>query len=130
LDLAVTSDVPVGAGVSSSAALECAVAVAINDLGGLGLSRTALARIAQRAENAYVGAPTGIMDQMASMHGRHGHVVLLDCRDTTAELVPCDLACAGLSLLVIDTHSPHRHLDGQYGARRQSCAQAAAALGV
>lgn len=130
VDLAATSNVPNGAGLSSSAALECAVMVALNDLANLGLDATTLALLAQRSENHYVGAPTGVMDQMASMHGRAGHLVFLDFRDNAVDLVPCDLESAGLSLLIIDTQAPHRHVDGEYGARRATCEAAAAALGV
>ena len=129
-DVRITSDVPTGAGLSSSAALECAVVVALDQLGGLGLDPTTLALLAQQAENAYVGAPTGAMDQMASMHGRDGHVILFDAHHLTAEPVPCDLAAAGLALLIVDTRAPHRHVDGEYGARRATCEAAAATLGV
>ncbi len=130
VDLRIDSDVPEGAGLSSSAALECAVAVALAGLADLDLDRTALALLGQRAENEYVGAPTGAMDQLAAMHGRDGHVLLLDCRSLTVEPVPCDLEAAGLVLLVIDTRAPHRHADGEYAARRRACEDAAAELGV
>ncbi len=129
-DLRIDSDVPIGAGLSSSAALECAVAVALDELGGLGLGRTELALLAQRAENDYVGVPCGVMDQMAAMHGRAGHLVYLDCRTLAVELVPFDLAAAGLALLVVDTKAPHRLVDGEYADRRRTCEQAADALGV
>ncbi len=130
LDLLVDGDVPLGAGLSSSHSLECSVAVACNDLAGLSLDRTALALIVQRAENDLVGAPTGIMDQMASLHGQQGHAVLLDCRSLDIEPVPFDPCAHGLALLVIDTRTPHVLVDGQYAARRTACEQAAAALGV
>ncbi len=130
LDVLVDGTVPVGAGLSSSAALECAVAVAWNDLASLGLSRTELAVVARRAENDVVGAPTGVMDQMASLHGRQGHLVFLDTRSLTVEHVPLDLSSFGLSLLVIDSRAPHALVDGEYAERRQSCAQAAELLGV
>ncbi len=129
-DLLVDSDVPVGAGLSSSAALECAVAVALTDLAGITVDRTEIARLARRAENEFVGAPTGGMDQMASMHGQADKLVFLDTRDDTIERVPFRLAHYGLALLVIDTQAPHAHAGGQYGERRADCAAAAEALGV
>ena len=130
VDLHIDSDVPVGAGLSSSAALECAVAVALDELGGLGLSRTELALLAQRAENDYVGVPCGVMDQMAAMHGQTAHLVFLDCRSLAVEQVPFDPAAAGVALLVIDTRAPHRLVDGEYADRRRTCERAAQALGV
>ncbi len=130
VDLHIDSDVPVGAGLSSSAALECAVAVALDELGGLGLSRTELALLAQRAENDYVGVPCGVMDQMAAMHGQTGHLVFLDCRSLAVEQVPFDPAAAGVALLVVDTRAPHRLVDGEYADRRRTCERAAQALGV
>jgi galactokinase len=130
LDFLVDSNVPIGAGLSSSHALECAVATAWSDLSGLRLDRTAVALVCRRAENDYVGAPTGVMDQMASMHGLAGHAVFLDTRSLTVEHVPLDLATHGLALLVVDTNAPHRHVDGEYAARRKDCEQAAALLGV
>ncbi|WP_129711002.1 galactokinase [Haloactinopolyspora alba] len=129
-DVVVDSDVPRGAGLSSSAALECAVLVALDRVAGLGLDRTGMALIAQRAENDYVGAPTGAMDQMAAMHGGDGQVVLFDARAVSAQPIPCDLDAAGLALLIIDTRAAHSHADGEYGARRASCEEAAAQLGV
>ena len=130
LDVTVDGDVPVGAGLSSSAALECAAALAWTDLFGVRIDRTALARLCQRAENEFVGAPTGIMDQMASLHGSEGHLVFLDTRSMDISHVRFDLAAAGLSLLVVDTRAPHRHVDGEYAARRRDCEEAASLLGV
>lgn len=130
VELELDSDVPVGAGLSSSAAVECAVGVALAGLAGVDVDPTTLARIARRAENEFVGAPTGGMDQMASMHGRAGRLVFLDTRDDTVELVPFDLPAHGLELLVVDTRAPHAHASGEYGARRADCEAAAAALGV
>src|SRR5215204_5465028 len=85
LNLLIDGDVPPGAGLSSSAALECAVALACNDLFGLGLEATALVLAAQRAENDFAGAPVGIMDKLADMHGRAGHVLFLDTRSLAIE---------------------------------------------
>jgi galactokinase len=129
-DVTIDSTVPSGAGLSSSHALEVAVAVTLNELHGLGLDRTTLALLVQRAENRYVGAPTGTMDQMASLYGQDGHVILFDAKAMTAQPVPCDLPAAGLSLVVVDTRVHHEHTGGGYGARRATCEQAAARLGV
>lgn len=133
LDLVVDSDVPNGSGLSSSAALECSVAGAMVTLAGrddvVG-DPMALALATKRAENDFVGAPTGYMDQMASMLGRHGAVLFIDTRSLDAEAVPFDLAAAGLALLVVNSNAPHRHADGEYAARRRSCEQAVAELGV
>jgi galactokinase len=130
LEVVVDGDVPPGAGLSSSAALECAVAVAWNELAGLTLSRDDLAAVTRSAENDVVGAPTGGMDQMASLHGRAGNLVFLDMRSLAAEQVPFDPPSAGLALLVVDTHAPHAHVDGEYAARRRSCEEAVGILGV
>ncbi|MFE9959461.1 galactokinase [Micromonospora sp. NPDC005299] len=128
--LAIASDVPVGSGLSSSAAIEAAVLAALVELGGLDLPADRWPRLAQRAENDYVGAPTGIMDQSAVIRGRSGHALFLDCRTEEVEQIPFDLDAAGLAVLVVDSHAPHRHADGEYAARRKSCERAAKALGV
>ncbi|WAB85236.1 galactokinase [Microcella daejeonensis] len=130
LDLFIVSDVPVGAGLSSSAAIESAVALGLNDVWQLGLDRRTLARVGQRAENVAVGAPTGIMDQSASLLGAADHAVFLDCRTLETELVPLGLAEAGLALLVIDTGVKHSHATGGYGERREACERGAAVMGV
>ncbi len=130
VDVVVDGDVPAGAGLSSSAALECAVALAVNDAWALGIDRTSLARLTQRAENDFVGVPSGIMDQSASLLCREGHALFLDTRTLTVEQVPLDLDAAGLALLVVDTRAPHRLADGEYAARRHDCEQGAAALGL
>lgn len=134
-DVAIDSCVPLGAGLSSSAALECAVAVGIDDLLALGLGDTVTGRhvlldAGRRAENFYVGAPTGGLDQAAALLCSPGHVILLDCRTLAAEPVEFDLNARGLELLVIDTKAHHDLADGQYAKRRHSCELAAAALGV
>ncbi|WP_433531403.1 galactokinase [Micromonospora sp. CA-263727] len=128
--LAIASDVPLGAGLSSSAAIEAAVLTALVDLGGLDLPAEHQPRLAQRAENHYVGAPTGIMDQSAAIRCRAGHALFLDCRTERVEHIPFDLDPAGLTVLVIDSRAPHRHVDGEYAARRASCEKAASLLGV
>ncbi|HEU4539836.1 MAG TPA: galactokinase [Jiangellaceae bacterium] len=130
LDVTVDGNVPLGAGLSSSAALECAAGLAWAHLFGLRLAKTELAKVCQRAENEFVGAPTGIMDQMVAMHGREGHAVFIDTRTLQVSHVPLDLATAGLALLVVDTRAPHRHVDGEYAARRRACEEAARLLGV
>ena len=130
VDLFIDSDVPVGAGLSSSAAIESAVALALNDVWRLGLDRRTLARVGQRAENVAVGAPTGIMDQSASLLGQVDHAVFLDCRSLESELVPLGLAEAGLAILVIDTGVKHSHATGGYGERRAACERGAAAMGA
>ncbi|MEV4758086.1 galactokinase [Micromonospora sp. NPDC049559] len=128
--LAIASDVPLGAGLSSSAALESAVLTALVDLGGLELPVDDRPAVAQRAENVYAGAPTGIMDQSASIRCREGHALFLDCRSLAVEQIPFDCAAAGLAVLVIDTRAPHRHVGGEYAARRAACEAAAERLGV
>jgi galactokinase len=129
-DLYVDSDVPVGAGLSSSAAIECSVAMALNDLWKADLDRAALAKIGQRAENEIVGAPTGIMDQTASLFGVIDHVVFLDCRSLVAEAIPLGLKQNSLEIVVMDTKVSHRLVDGGYAARRDACEQGARQMGV
>jgi galactokinase len=128
--MVIDSDVPRGAGLSSSAALECSVALALADLYQLDITRPALAAAAQRAENDFAGVPCGIMDQSASLLCEAGHALLLDCRSGETSQIPFDTAAAGLELLVIDTAARHVLADGDYANRRTECEQAAAALGV
>ncbi|GGQ60786.1 galactokinase [Streptomyces asoensis] len=129
-DVHLSSTVPSGAGLSSSAAIEVVVALALNDLFGLGLQGWQLARLCQRAENVYVGAPTGIMDQTASACCEAGHALFLDTRDLSQKQIPLDLAAEGLRLLVVDTQVTHAHSGGEYGKRRAGCEKGAALLGV
>lgn len=129
-DVAIDSAVPVGSGLSSSAALICAVAIGIDELLELGCSRRDLARRTHRTENEYVGAPTGGMDQIASLLCIAGHAILYDVQAETTEQVPFDPGSAGFSVLVVDTMVRHAHADGEYAARRQDCEDAAAILGV
>jgi galactokinase len=129
-DIHLTSTVPAGAGLSSSAAIEVVVALALNDLYELGLQRWQLARLCQRAENVYVGAPTGIMDQTASACCQDGHALFLDTRDLAQKQIPFDLAAEGMRLLVVDTRVKHAHNEGEYGKRRAGCEKGAALLGV
>ncbi len=130
VDVLIDGDVPVGAGLSSSAALECAVATAVDDLFGLGCGSDSLIRIARRAENDFVGVPTGALDQTASMQCRRDRALFVDFRSMQTRAVPLQLDQAGLVLLVIDTQAPHQLVDGEYAARRADCARAAHALGV
>ncbi|MEF9904417.1 galactokinase [Streptomyces sp. P9-A2] len=129
-DIHLASTVPAGAGLSSSAALEIVVALALNDLYALGLRGWQLARLCQRAENMYVGAPVGIMDQTASACCESGHALFLDTRDLSQRQIPFDLAAEGMRLLVVDTRVKHSHSEGEYGKRRAGCEQGAALLGV
>ncbi|TFD48310.1 galactokinase [Cryobacterium frigoriphilum] len=126
----IDSDVPIGAGLSSSAAIESAVALALNDVWGLGLDRATLAKVGQLAENRAVGAPTGIMDQSASLLGQADSAVFLDCRSLEAEVIELGFDPAGLELLIIDTKVSHDHATGGYAARRTSCETGARLLGV
>ncbi len=130
VSLAVDSDLPRGAGLSSSAALECAVALALSDLHDLAVSRPELVLIAQRAENDFVGMPCGIMDQSASLRCQAGQALLLDCRSGETAGVPFDPAASGLELLVIDTGARRELAGGDYANRRGECEQAARALGL
>ena len=130
LSVVVDGDVPSGAGLSSSAALSCSVALGVRDLLGLQLSREELVDVARRAENDHVGAPTGILDQSAALLCRAGSALFLDTRDRSTEQVPFDLAEAALALLVVDTGETHTHADGGYGDRRKECERAAERLGV
>jgi galactokinase len=130
LDLFVDSEVPVGAGLSSSAALECSVALAFAELWSIDVNRSTLAAVGQLAENEAVGAPTGIMDQSASLLGRLDSGVFLDCRSLDADVVELGFTAAGLEVLVVDTRVEHAHATGGYVDRRASCERGAAALGV
>ncbi|MCI2957927.1 galactokinase [Agromyces atrinae] len=130
VDLYIDSKVPVGAGLSSSAAIESSVALALDEVWGLGLSRETLARVGQLAENRAVGAPTGIMDQSASLLAHADAGVFLDCRSLDAEVIPLGFAPADLAVLIVDTHVEHAHATGGYAARRASCEAGARALGV
>lgn len=129
-DIHLASTVPTGAGLSSSAALEVVTALALNDLYELGLPGPELAVLAQRAENAFVGVPCGVMDQMASACCEAGHALHLDCRDLSIRQVPFDLAAQGLQLLVVDTRVKHELGDGAYAERRAGCEEGARILGV
>ncbi|MEO3858600.1 galactokinase [Acrocarpospora sp. B8E8] len=129
-DIVIDGDIPEGAGLSSSAALEVATAFALNDLYALAQSPLALARISQLAENDFAGMPCGIMDQATSALAKEGHALLLDCRSLASRHIPFDLPAHGLRLLIINTNVRHALADGQYARRRQECENAAKHLGV
>jgi galactokinase len=129
-DVDIDSDLPVGAGISSSAAVECSVALALCELGGFTVGRRELAAIARRAENDFVGAPTGIIDQYASLLCQADHAMLLDCRTREIRQVPFRPAADGMVTLIIDTKVPHALADGQYAVRRAECEEAARRIGV
>jgi len=130
VDLLIDGRVPLGAGLSSSAALECSIATAVNHAFNLRLSLPELARATQKAENDYVGVPCGIMDQSVSLMAQSGSALLLDCRDLTSENIPFLIAPQGLELLIIDTQAHHKLVDGGYAERRASCERAVAELGI
>ncbi len=128
--LVMTSDVPLGAGLSSSAAIECATVAALADLYGLDIPKMDRAKLARVAENQYVGAPTGLLDQAASTLCEEDSGLFLDCRTLETQQVPLPMAEQGFEMLVLDTKTPHSHVDGEYGARRASCEEASRILGV
>lgn len=126
-DAAVVSDVPVGAGLSSSAALEVASCVVVEALTGVELTGQKRARVARDAEHEFAGVPCGIMDQMAVTHGRANHAILLDCATLDIEHVPLP---SSLEVLILNTCTKHALADGEYAQRREECAEARNVLGV
>jgi galactokinase len=128
--IAIDADLDAGAGLSSSAALECATALALTQLRELSVPLPELAALARRAENDFAGIPTGIMDQSASLLCQAGHALLLDCRTGETSSVPLGLRAAGLVLVVIDTRVRRALSDGRYADRRRDCEEAARVLGV
>ena len=129
-DMSITSQIPMGSGLSSSAALECAALGALAGAAGLDIDRLDQARIAQRAENEYVGAPTGLLDQLSSLYGEASTALLIDFRELSVQPVPFDPATSGVALMLIDSQERHGHVDGEYASRRLSCERAAADVGV
>ena len=125
LDIYIDGKVPLGAGLSSSAALECSLATALNHLFHLEKTLPELARLTQRAENDYVGVPCGIMDQSISLMARAGYGLLLDCQDLSTRHIKIDFASSSLRLLIIDTQAHHALTDGGYAKRRESCEEVA-----
>ncbi len=128
--MSITSDVEMGSGLASSAALECAALGAIASAAGVRIDAKEQARLAQRAENDYVSAPTGLLDQLASLFGEPSTALLIDFRDLTVAPVAFDPDTCGVALLLIDSGARHRHAGGDYAARRASCERAAADLEV
>jgi galactokinase len=127
---AIAGDVPRGAGLSSSAAIEAATALALDQLFALGIDRRALAVLCRRAENEFLEVKTGIMDQYASLLCQADHALLIDCRTLEARAVPLDLDPAGLALLVCDTREERGLRDSEYNSRQEACARAAVLLGI
>lgn len=123
-DISVTSTVPIGAGLSSSAALEAATALALASYIDTDISDLDMALICQRAENTIVGAPTGLMDQVASIFSRENHATLIDFSTMAISHHPLDLGAKGLTLAVIDTQVKHSHATGGYRTRRDECSRA------
>jgi galactokinase len=123
-NLLLTSDVPMGAGLSSSAAVECATVFALNELLNTGIDRISLIKMAQLAEHEYAGVMCGIMDQFASMMGKKDHVIKLDCRSLEYEYVPFKLE--GIKVLLLNTNVKHSLASSEYNTRRNECAQAVA----
>jgi galactokinase len=129
-DIAFASEVPVGSGLSSSAALECSTGLALAGVAGANISPAELARLAQYAENAYAGIPCGPLDQLASAFGADGAVLFIDTRSFSINVYPFDLADAGLTLLVVNTRVSHDNAESGYQDRRTTCEKAAEVLGV
>jgi galactokinase len=130
LSLGIASDVPVGSGLSSSAALEMAVGLALRTLWGTDHTEREIAALGTRAENEVANAPTGTMDQIASMMGQPNMAVFLDCATEETRMVPLDLDASGVELAVVDTGQRHDHASGGYRERRELCERAAQKLGV
>jgi galactokinase len=127
--LRIESDLPEGAGLSSSAALGSALCLALLAVAGHPEpERRELARLCSRVEHDWLGAETGLLDQMAALFGERGHAFLLDCRDLSVEQVPLDLQ--SWTLCVADSGSRHTHAESGYNERRRECAEASAALGI
>jgi galactokinase len=123
-NLVIDGNIPIGAGLSSSAAVECATAYALNDIFGLGISKMDMVKMAQKAEHEYAGVMCGIMDQFASMHGKRDHVIRLDCRSLEYEYVPLQLQ--GYKIVLLNTNVKHSLADSEYNVRRSQCEQGVA----
>ena len=128
-DTVFAGDVPLGAGMSSSAALESTFAFALNDLYNLGIEKFELARIGQSTEHNYCGVKCGIMDQFASVHGKAGHLMRLDCRSMEFTYFPFDPTKHGYRLMLVNSCVKHELVGSPYNDRRASCERVAAVLG-
>src|SRR3984957_10727480 len=118
-DLVFGGDIPLGAGMSSSAALECATAFALNEVFGLGFDPLTMVKLSQKAENVFVGVQCGIMDQFASMFGRKNHVIRLDCQSLDYAYVPFNME--GIRIVLLDSNVKHSLASSEYNTRRQQC---------
>ncbi|WP_405398723.1 galactokinase [Maribacter sp. Asnod2-G09] len=125
-DCILDSDIPVGSGISSSAALECGIAYGLNELFELGLSKQEIVALSQRAEHNYVGTKCGIMDQFSSVMSKAGHVILLDCKSLDHEYVP--IAIAPYKILLLNTNVSHNLASGEYNVRRSQCEEGVAII--
>ncbi len=122
----VDGDVPVGAGMSSSAAVECATLFALNEIFSLNLDKITMVKMAQKAENEFVGVKCGIMDMFASVFGKKGHVIKLDCRNLRYDYYPLNLN--DCKIVLFDTQVKHSLMGGEYNLRRQQCEEGVTAL--
>lgn len=127
-DTVFSGDVPLGAGMSSSAALESTYAFALNDLLNLGFDKMTLAKVGQSTEHNYVGVKCGIMDQFASIHGKAGHLMRLDCKTGEFQYVPFDPEAHGYKVVLIDSCVKHKLVGSPYNKRRESCERAVKAI--
>lgn len=127
-DTVFSGDVPLGAGMSSSAALESTYAFALNDMLGLGFDKMTLAKVGQATEHNYVGVKCGIMDQFASIHGKAGHLMQLDCKTGEFRYVPFDPEAHGYKVVLIDSCVKHELVGSPYNKRRESCERAVKAI--
>lgn len=118
-DCIIESRLPVGAGISSSAALECGIASGLNQLFDLGLNELEIVKLSQKAENDFVGSNCGIMDQFSSVMSKKDHIILLDCRSLKAEFIPADFK--NCKLLLLNTNVSHNLADSDYNSRRKEC---------
>ena len=125
-DICVQGDIPIGAGLSSSAAVECAVIFALNELYSLGLTRMQMAMMTQQSEHAFAGVKCGIMDMFASLHGKINQVMLLDCANLQHTYYPLDLK--ECEIVLFDTQIKHALASSEYNTRRLECEQGVAIL--